>query len=72
MLKTQQEWNVFKTAMQAKLEAGEQAYGDASFSKTPDSILAELQAECLDLAGWGFILYTRIEKARDALRKALG
>jgi hypothetical protein len=71
MLKTQNDWNTFRTAVQTKLEAGEAAYGDKSFSKTPESLIEELQQECLDLAGWGFVLFTRLERAREALRSAL-
>lgn len=66
-MKTQKQWDKFRDQMQAKLELGEKCYGDASFSKTPEVLILELQQECLDLAGWGFILHSRLQAARDAL-----
>ena len=52
------------------LKAGAVAYQDRSFGRDPDELLEELQAEALDLAGWGFVLWCRIEAMRGALRAA--
>jgi hypothetical protein len=54
-------------AVRARLEAGRAAYGDLSFSAAPDALLGELQQEALDLAGWGYVLFERIERIREAL-----
>ncbi len=56
-------------AVQARLEKGAITYGDRSFSETPALLLDELQQESLDLAGWGFILWEKIEAMKEALRK---
>ena len=61
-------WPAFASEVRARLEAGRAAYGDKSFHREPDALLAELQQEALDLAGWGFILFQRLERAREALR----
>jgi hypothetical protein len=57
----------FARAARARLDAGRLAYGDTSFSKDPTELIAELQQECLDLAGWGFVLFERLERAKKAL-----
>jgi hypothetical protein len=58
----------FAAAVRARLEQGRAAYGDRSFSADPDELLAELQQEALDLAGWGHVLYRRMEAMREASR----
>ncbi|HKY37209.1 MAG TPA: hypothetical protein VJN18_14800 [Polyangiaceae bacterium] len=60
-------WPAFAERVRRRLDAGREAYGDTSFSKDPAELIAELQQECLDLAGWGFVLFERLEKARRAL-----
>jgi hypothetical protein len=57
----------FVGAVKARLDAGRVAYGDASFSRGPAELVGELQAEALDLAGWGFVLWCRLERMRAAL-----
>lgn len=51
----------FCDAVQARLEKGAVTYGDQSFNVAPSVLLEELQQEALDLAGWGFILWRRLE-----------
>jgi hypothetical protein len=63
-------WPAFAAELRARLEAGRVAYGDKSFRRSPEELLGELQQEALDLAGWGFILFARLEAAREALRQA--
>jgi hypothetical protein len=55
----------FVREVRARLEAGRAEYGERSFSRPPDELLAELQQEALDLAGWGFVLWARIDAARN-------
>jgi hypothetical protein len=57
----------FSASVRRRLETGREAYGDRSFSADPDELLRELQQEALDLAGWGFVLFRRIEAMRAAL-----
>ena len=59
----------FVEAVQSRLDAGRLQYGDASFTRDPAALLGELGQEALDLAGWGFVLWTRIEAAKKALAK---
>jgi hypothetical protein len=52
----------FAAAVRGRLDAGRIAYSDRSFDADPGVLLAELQQEALDLAGWGFILFERLER----------
>jgi hypothetical protein len=61
-----QDRDEFIRALTQRLDAGAQAYGDCSFSRSPDALLVELEQEALDLAGWGYILWSRIQRARAA------
>lgn len=51
----------FSAAVRSRLDAGREAYGDRSFSADPAVLIGELEQECQDLAGWGFVLWTRLE-----------
>jgi hypothetical protein len=51
----------FIAAVRARLERGRITYGDASFDRPEAELLGEIQQECLDLAGWGFVLWTRLQ-----------
>jgi hypothetical protein len=60
-------WGEFAFQVQKRLENGKNTYGDTSFDKPLAELLDEIQQECLDLAGWGFVLYCRIEEMRKAI-----
>lgn len=62
-------WPQFADAVRARLESGRAVYGDRSFARAPDELMHELQQEALDLAGWGFVLYERIQAMRSAMIK---
>ncbi len=65
-----QSWPAFESAVRTRLDAGRLAYGDKSFSAEPATLVAELQQEALDLAGWGYVLWCRLEAMRLALLPA--
>lgn len=65
-------WPAFAAEVRARLEQGRADYGDRSFSADPDELLRELQQEALDLAGWGYVLFRRIEAMREALEATGG
>jgi hypothetical protein len=62
-------WPAFAESVRKRLEAGRAAYGDKSFARPPAELVAELQQEALDLAGWGFVLWCRLEAMRGELEK---
>jgi hypothetical protein len=64
-------WQLFASCVAKRLEAGRREYGDRSFSRDPLALVAELQEEALDLAGWGFILWCRLQRMRDVIDATL-
>ena len=63
-------WGDFAKCVQARLEKGRHVYQDRSFSADPAELLEEIQQEALDLAGWGFVLWHRLEALRAAISRA--
>lgn len=59
----------FVEQLRARLAKGAEEYGDTSFCRPPMDLLRELQEEALDLAGWGFVLYVRIEAMKAKARE---
>lgn len=57
----------FIRALTERLDKGAAQYGDRSFDRPVDQLLAELQQEALDLAGWGFVLWERVRRDREAV-----
>lgn len=62
---------VFFTQLLGRLSKGEHKHGDRSFERSPVEILGEMRDEALDLAGWGYILWKRIQFSIDQLRADL-
>ena len=60
----------FFAALEKKLQAGAIEHGDKSFDLPAPALIAELQAEALDLAGWGWILWDRLERLKVAAEAA--
>jgi hypothetical protein len=50
-----------------RVKKGQAEYGDASFLSSPVELLDELQQEVEDIAGWGYILWRRLERAKQLL-----
>lgn len=63
-------FEAFARQVRGRLDKGRAEYGDASFGAEPAALLEELQQEALDLAGWGFVLFVRLERMRDALARS--
>lgn len=59
-------FDAFAGEVRSRLEAGRAEYGDRSFARPPAELIGELQQEALDLAGWGFVLWCRLEAMRRA------
>ena len=61
------DFSTFKQLLDAKVELGSRNYGDSSFNLPADATVAELQAELLDVCGWGFVLWVRMERLKRRL-----
>ena len=55
--------------LEKRLKAGAEAYGDSSFGKSENSLLKEIQEEILDIAGWSYILWAKIERLKSSIDK---
>jgi|WetSurMetagenome_2_1015567.scaffolds.fasta_scaffold03061_4 hypothetical protein len=62
-------FKAFTEAARSRLEKGRGLYGDRSFPRKPEELLAEIEEEALDLAGWGYIAWSRVRSMREALDK---
>ena len=55
----------FINAVAGRLEAGRAVYGDVSFTRPPSELAGEIEQELLDVAGWAFVLWTRVRRLRE-------
>lgn len=62
-----EQWPQFTAMVATRLEAGAREYGDKSFSRSPSALIDEIKQELLDVCGWGFILWDRLDRAEHAL-----
>lgn len=58
----------FTSEVRSRLEAGKRAYGDSSFETPLERMITEIQQELMDVTGWSFILFDRLEELRERLR----
>lgn len=53
-----------------KLERGAAEYGDASYQRSREELLGEIQEECIDIAGWAYVLWLKVEALKRAEEKS--
>ncbi len=59
----------FVDAVAERLEQASVIYGDRSFSRDPAKLLREIEEELLDVCGWSFILWCRIRRLRERMKR---
>jgi hypothetical protein len=64
------EFDVFADAVADRLEHGAQAYRDRSFERPSVELVGEVLEELEDVAGWAFLLWTRLQRMRAAMALA--
>lgn len=52
----------FTRDLYSRLKKGQEEYGDESYGKHPLDLIREIKEEALDIAGWGYLLYQRLER----------
>lgn len=52
----------FSERIRIRLENGKRVYGDSSFERPIERLVEEIRQEVLDVAGWAFILYSRLDE----------
>lgn len=66
-------FDTYARAVRKRLEAGRESYRDESFRKSPAELLAEVSEELLDVAGWAYVAWCRVQaialEADEAARK---
>ena len=65
-------WGHFLALVFRRLEAGQAAYQDRSFTRPAGELVGEIEAELLDLCGWSFVLWCRLRKIKQALGEEHG
>ena len=55
----------FIRTMSERLTRGHLEYGDESFSKPHDTLTNEMEEEILDIIGWAFIRWVKIQDAEQ-------
>ena len=58
-------WPRFEKVLTRRLEAGAREYGDTTFTRPLGEIVGELEEELLDVVGWAFMAWIRMERARS-------
>jgi hypothetical protein len=58
---------LFSSLVCARLDAGQLEYGDRSFSQPSGELLDEIEEELLDVIGWAYPLWCRLQKLRAAI-----
>lgn len=59
------EVDVYFATLRGRLRVGAECYGDKSFDKSNERLLQEIQEEILDIAGWSYILWAKIERLKS-------
>jgi len=59
-----EQYGVFTEAIHARLMQGAVDYGDVSLDRPTDELMAEAEQEALDIPGWGFFIWTRIQRLK--------
>lgn len=62
-------WPMYECLVKDRLLVGADLYGDASFTRPPNELLKEIAEELMDVTGWSFILWTRIQELQDKLKE---
>jgi len=61
------EQEIYFGELRSRLKVGAECYGEKSFDKTDGRLLQEIQEEILDIAGWSYILWAKIERLKKAV-----
>ena len=59
----------FVGRLRARLKAGAKTYGNTSFTRSAADLVDEIQQEIEDVAGWGLLLWIRLERLRGAVER---
>jgi hypothetical protein len=69
MSKYEEHFIPFVNRLDAKMKQGFKDYGDGSFKRPPVELIDEIEQEALDIVGWGYILWCRLEDLKKECEK---
>ena len=58
------DYTVYFNKLQQRLEVGAKEYGNDSFKKSQVKLMEEIQEEILDIAGWSYVLWQKLENLK--------
>lgn len=58
-------WTKYFEELEKRIERAAIEYGDKSFDKSTEKLLGEIQEEILDIAGWSYILWEKLERMKS-------
>lgn len=64
-----EQWPEFAGVVRRRLDKGAITYGDASFELPAGKLALEVEQEMLDIVGWGFILWCRLQELKPKLNR---
>jgi hypothetical protein len=59
----------FVARLRKRLIKGAETYGDSSFARPAAELVDEIQQELEDVAGWGLLLWIRLERLRGRVEQ---
>ena len=59
----------YQRRIRLRIKQGAQEYGDTSFLSSPLALIEEIQQEIEDIAGWGYIMWVRLERMKRLASK---
>ncbi len=65
-----EQWPIFTEAVLSRLRVGAAEYGDESLDADPDRLAREIQEELLDVMGWAFLLWAKMQAIHDKAKLA--
>jgi len=69
MIEWEQLYPIFIDKILSRLKIGAQSYGDTSFSYSPSLLGKNIEEEILDICGWSFVLWVRLQQLKKVLDK---
>ena len=66
------DWPEFSALARTRMVRGIPVYGDATFKKSLDAILVDIEEELLDWANYSFMAWCRVRETRNLIRSKVG
>ena len=68
-MKIQADWERFAAKVHARLVQGERVFDNRSLDKPHLDLMEEIQQELEDIAGWGVLLWIRLERVKTLAKQ---